>query len=170
MKTINEIITPALKAGLRARFLAMLLAAVTVGFGAQRVWATDTVPFKGSAEGAIVSATPEPGGVRLRVLADGQATHLGKFSREEVLLLNPNTGTASGTIVFTAANGDQLHGTVAAQFTSPTTVVGTYTFTGGTGRFANATGDAGASLSTPDGVQFSVEFDGSVSSVGVNKD
>lgn len=166
MKTTNTITTTTSKAGLLARSLTLLLVAVTMGFGPQRVWATDTVPFKGNAQGAIVSAVPDPGGVLVRVLAEGHATHLGKFSREEVLVLNPIAGSAVGTIVFTAANGDQLSGTVAAQFTSPTTLVGTYTFTGGTGRFADATGEAQASLSTPDGVHFTVEFDGSVSSVG----
>jgi hypothetical protein len=150
MKTITAITTT------------LLLATVTMGLGPRQAWATDAVPFKGNAEGAIVSATPNPGGVLVMVLADGYATQLGKFTREEVLVLNPITGSAVGTIVFTAANGDQLSGVVTAQFTSPTTLVATYTFTGGTGRFANATGEAQASLSTPDGVHFAVEFDGSI--------
>jgi hypothetical protein len=149
--------------------ITLLLAAVTVGLGPQQAWATDAVPFKGNAQGAITSATPAPGGVLVTVLADGYATQLGKFSREEVLLLNPVTGSAVGTIVFTAANGDQLSGVVTAQFTSPTTLVATYTFTGGTGRFADATGEAQALLSTPDGAHFTAEFEGSVTSVGINK-
>ena len=169
MKTTNDITATRSKAGRRAKYLALLLAAVTAAFAPQWVRAADTVPFKGNAEGAIVNATPDPGGLVVTVVADGYATHLGKFSREELLLLNPNTGTAAGTIVFTAASGDQLFGTVTAQFTSATTVVATYTFTGGTGRFANATGEADAFLSTPDGVHFSVEFHGTVSSVGANK-
>ena len=160
--------THTLKTGLLAKCLT-LLAAITVGFGPLQVWSTDTVPLKGSAAGGIVNATPSPGGVLLTVLAEGHATQLGKFSREEQLVLNPATGTAAGTIVFTAANGDQLFGLVVAQFTSPTTLVATYTFTGGTGRFANATGEAEASLSTPDGIHFTVEFAGSISSVGANK-
>jgi hypothetical protein len=163
MKTTTTII---FKTGLLVRYL-RLLAAVAV-FVPHCVWASDPVPFKGSAEGAIVSASPDPGGLLVRVLADGDATQLGRLSREEVLLLNPSTGAIAGTIVFTAANGDRLLGTVAGQFISPTTVAGTYTLTGGTGRFQNASGEADFSLSTSDGVHFAVKFDGSLSSVGAN--
>lgn len=168
MKT-TTITTTISKAGLLAKCLALLLAAVAVGFGPERVWAGDSVPFKGSAAGAVVSATPGPTGVLLRVLAEGQATHLGRFVREELLLLNPTTGAATGTVTFTAANGDQIFGTVTAQFTSPTTVVGSFSFTGGTGRFENVTGGADALVSTPDGVNLTVDFEGSISSVGANK-
>jgi len=167
MKTINAPILTKSKAGLLAGGLTFLLAAASVGFGPQ-AWAGATVPFKGEAAGAIVNAVPDPGGLVITVLAAGNATQLGEFSREEVLLLNPATGTAAGTIVFTAANGDRLSGLVVAQFTSLTTAVANYTFTGGTGRFANATGLAAASLTTPDGVNFTVTFEGSVSSVGGN--
>jgi hypothetical protein len=155
------------KTDLLTKYL-VLLVALTVAFGSHCVWASDSVPFKGGAEGAIVSATPDPAGLLVTVIAEGDATYLGRFSREEILLLNPGTGTIAGTIVFTAANGDQLSGVVAGQFTSPTTVAGTYTFTGGTGRFGNATGEADFSLDTADGIHFTVEFAGSLSSVGAN--
>ena len=153
----------------QTRYLTLLLAALTVSFVPPWARATDQVPFKGSAKGAIVSALPDPAGVVLTVLANGNATHLGRFSREEILLFNPATGTVAGSISFTAANGDRLSGVVAGGFTSPTTAVGTYTFTGGTGRFENVTGTVGFSVSAFDGVQFTVEFDGKVSSVGANK-
>jgi hypothetical protein len=68
-----------------------------------------------------------------------------------------------------AANGDQLFGSVVGGFISPNTATGIYAFTGGTGRFANATGGAEFVISTPDGVHFSVEFKGTLSSVGSNK-
>jgi hypothetical protein len=156
------------KTVLFAKYL-LLLAALTLPFSPRWVCATDSVPFKGKAEGAIVGASPDPGGLLLSVLADGDATHLGRFSREEVVLFNPSTGTIDGAVVFKAANGDQLIGVLSGQFTSATTVAGTYTFTGGTGRFANAIGEADFSLSTPDGVHFTVEFTGHLSSVGANK-
>ena len=168
MKTTNVTVTTS-KTALLPRYFTLLLAAVALAFGPQSVRGGDSVPFKGSAEGAIVSATPDPGGVLAPTLAEGYATHLGRFTREEVVLLNPVTGTINGTLVFTAANGDQLFGTVAAQFTSPTDVVGTITFTGGTGRFEHATGQTDAILYTPDGTHFSVEFDGSISSAGTNR-
>ena len=160
--------TTTCKSGLLTKYL-VLTAALTVAFGPHCLRATDSVPFKGSADGAIVSASPDPGGLLVTVIADGEATYLGQFSRDEVLVLNPGTGTIAGTIVFTAANGDQLFGEVTGQFTSTTTVAGTYTFTGGTGRFENATGEADFSLTTADLVHFEVEFAGSLSSVGGNK-
>jgi hypothetical protein len=167
MKTTTTTTTTTLsKTSLRARSLALLLATLAVAFAPDWAAATGEVPFKGSAEGAVISLTPGPEGALLVVLAEGQATHLGKFTREEMLILNPATGTIAGTVVFTAANGDQLIGGVTGQFTSPTTVVGTYTFTGGTGRFENAVGEAAFSLATPDGTHFTVEFDGTLSALG----
>jgi hypothetical protein len=152
-----------------SKILRLLLVAVALGFPAHSTWANDQVPFHGSAAGATVSATPGPAGVVLAVRAEGNATHLGRFSREETILFNPGTGSLSGLMVITAANGDQLFGAVEGGFVSPTMATGTYAFTGGTGRFENASGDADFSLSTSDGVHFTVEFDGSLSSVGANK-
>ena len=154
-----------------SKMFILLLAAVAVAlaFPAHSTWANDLVPFQGSAEGSTVSVSPDPAGVVLVVLAEGNATQLGRFSREETILFNPATGALTGLIGFTAGNGDQLFGTVEGGFISPSTATGTYTFTGGTGRFAKATGGAEFVLSTPDGVHFSVEFKGTLSSVGSNK-
>ena len=152
-----------------SKMLTLLLAAVALAFPAYSTWANDQVPFKGSAEGATASVSPDPGGVVLSVLAEGYATNLGRFSREETILFNPATGALTGLIVFTAANGDQLFGTVVGGFVSPISATGIYTFTGGTGRFQNASGVADFSLSTLDGAHFTVEFEGSLSSVGANK-
>jgi|GEM_PF-1674103 len=152
-----------------SKMLTLLLAAVALASAAHSTLANDQVPFRGSAQGAAVSVSPDPAGVVLTVQAEGKATLLGGFSREEEILFNPASGALTGLIVFTAANGDQLFGTVEGGFVSPTRATGTYTFTGGTGRFQNASGDADFSLSTSDGVHFTVEFDGSLSSVGANK-
>jgi hypothetical protein len=153
-----------------SRILTLLLAGVTLTVATHPARADRQVPFQGRAEGAIASISPDPAGVVLTVLANGDATQLGQFSREEVVLFNPVTGTLTGDVVFTAANGDQLVGFVAGGFISPpTTATGAYTFTGGTGRFANASGRADFILSTPDGIHFSVEFEGTISSVGSNK-
>ena len=152
-----------------SKIIMLLLAAIALAFPAHSTWAKDQVPFQGDAEGAIVGVAPNPDGVVLTVLAEGNATYLGQFSRKETILFNPATGVLTGLIVFTAANGDQLFGTVEGGFVSPTRATGTYTFTGGTGRFKNASGEADFSLSSSDGVHFTVEFDGSLSSVGANK-
>ena len=55
------------------------------------------------------------------------------------------TLSSTGTATFTAANGDTLTATVLGQATPTTTpgvllIVEVYTITGGTGRFADATG------------------------------
>ena len=152
-----------------SKILTLLLAAVTLTVAAYPARGDAQVPFRGRAEGAIASVSPDPAGFVFTVLANGNATHLGQFSRREVVLFNPLTGTLTGNIVFTAANGDWLVGTVAGGFISPTTAKGAYTFTGGTGRFANASGRADFVVSSPDGIHLSVEFAGTVSSVGSNK-
>jgi hypothetical protein len=76
------------------------------------------------------------------------------------------TGTFTGTIVFVAANSDELWANVVGGFISPTTAVGQYAFVGGTGRFAAASGDATFQAESPDGIQLSVRFVGTLSAVG----
>jgi hypothetical protein len=160
MKTNNNVIM---------KMLTLVLTAVALAFPTHSALADDQVPFQGRAAGAIANVTPDPGGLVFTVLAQGNATQLGRFSRQETILFNPTTGSLAGQIVFTAANGDHLICAVVGGFTSPTTAAGTYTFTGGTGRFANATGGAQFAISTPDGVHFSVEFNGTLSSIGSAK-
>ena len=80
----------------------------------------------------------------------GQATHLGRFIQEADMMVVHEDGSAEGTEVFTAANGDKLFMKVDGAPTddcgSATTEVipicGTFTATGGTGRFTEALGDA----------------------------
>ena len=147
------------------RCATLLLAFFTFVMLQPAVHATEQVPFKGFAAGVITGMTPGPDGVTFTVHAVGNATQLGRFTREETLLLDPATLKFTGTIVFTAANGDQLRVAVAGGFTSPTTVEGTYTFQGGTGRFANAAG-AAVFAATTEGGLVAVEFSGEISSVG----
>jgi hypothetical protein len=128
--------------------------------------ASKQVPMKGTAAGAVVAVQPEPAGVRLTIHSSGNATHLGQYTRVEELLLDPGTGTFTGTIVFVAANSDELWANVVGGFISPTTAVGQYAFVGGTGRFAAASGDATFQAESPDGIQLSVRFVGTLSSVG----
>jgi len=80
---------------------------------------------------------------------EGTATHTGKYDIVNSHCLNPATGAlTNGTFVKTAANGDQLFGTYEGttsviQPPAPIGVfeiTGTVTFTGGTGRFTEATG------------------------------
>ena len=118
------------------------------------------VPMRGNGSGVITGATPGPTGVAITAIGDGEATHLGKFTREESILLNPATGTLTGTIIFTASDGSELYCDLAGGFTGPTTAVGTYTFTGGTGRFEDASGEAYFSIEQSDPANFTFEFAG----------
>ena len=74
----------------------------------------------------------------------GNATYLGKYTSHLTAQINVMTRHSTGVATFTAANGDTLTATLDGQAT-PTTpgmlsVVEVYTITGGTGRFADATG------------------------------
>ncbi len=79
----------------------------------------------------------------------GTATHVGRYTITNSHCLDLQTGAfINGTFVKTAANGDQLFGTYSGAGTiivppAPVgrfQVTGTLVFTGGTGRFAGATG------------------------------
>jgi len=118
--------------------------------GAATVSATAaaTVPFKGTLDGIADPPQFEPPPspfFSAHLLANGNATHLGRFTMDYSHRVNLLTLAGTGTAVFTAANGDTLTTTVegtATPTSSPTafTVVETHTVTGGTGRFAGATG------------------------------
>ena len=79
------------------------------------------------------------------VEATGNATQLGQFTLAIPHLVNRATRTAIGSYQFTAANGDTLSADFTGQATPTATpgviyIVETATITGGTGRFAGATG------------------------------
>ena len=117
--------------------------------------AGDLLPFKGHAKVVITSQVP------LTASGTGQATYLGLFTRTETLVLNADR-TFTGRLAFTAANGDRLYASIAGGFTPLGTAVGTYTFTGGTGRFRNASGRA-TFLAVPTGPgQFAITFEGAI--------
>ena len=130
----------------RYRFAAGLALAVVVVLGLTGpVAAGKQVPFKGSFEGDVTVTPLTPPYLQVDVDATGNATHLGRFTLDIPHIVNAANGTAIGTYEFTAANGDM----VFADFTgtaTPTATPGvlyieeTATITGGTGRFAGATG------------------------------
>lgn len=76
----------------------------------------------------------------------GNATHLGLFTYHLQAELFLPTLTADASATLTAANGDMIFGEGTGQGTPTGTpgmvsIVETYTITGGTGRFADATGN-----------------------------
>ena len=117
-------------------------------------------PLKGKGRGAILNMTPGPAGIEINASGSGEATHLGRYTRTEHLVLDPSALTISGTIIFTAANGDELWCDLTGGFTGPNTLSGTYFFTGGTGRFENAEGEAVFNVTQSDPINFTVSFGG----------
>ena len=123
------------------------------------VSADELVPFKGRANGVITGIELVGNALHLTGSATGQATHLGEFTRKECAVIED--GAVEGSLVFVAANGDRLYATFSGGFISESTAVGTYTFTGGTGRFADATGEVNF-VAVLDGLDFAVLFDGDI--------
>lgn len=81
------------------------------------------VPFKGRWEGAVTARTPlPPGFLSISFEGTGNATHLGRFTVENRIVLNTTDRTLTGTYEFTAANGDTLTATVTGK--SPLTPPG----------------------------------------------
>jgi len=120
-----------------------LAVVVVLGFAGPAA-AGDQVPFKGGLEGVDTGIPQVPPFASVTVEAAGEATQLGEFTFLELVTVNTATGMGSGTFLFTAANGDTVYGTITGQATfSPPNILAiaeTATITGGTGRFAGATG------------------------------
>jgi hypothetical protein len=122
-----------------------LVAAFAVSLASVAVSAVAAeTPFKGTVNAVETAEVVFP---TLSVTRDGTgtATYLGKFTEHITLQVNIPTSHATGVATFTAANGDTLTATVDGQGTPTTTpgvvsIVEVYTITGGTGRFADATG------------------------------
>ncbi len=102
------------------------------------------VPFKGRLEGTATITPGTPPFLSVSIEGTGNATHLGRFTVEIPHVVNTTNRTSTGTYEFTAANGDTLTAgfTGQATLTAPgvLSIVETATITGGTGRFADATG------------------------------
>jgi hypothetical protein len=118
-------------------------------------------PFKGQGGEAVVGAEPLPdGSLMVITVGGGQATHLGRFTRDASVVIHDD-GTIEGTVTVFAANGDKLTADIEGTF-SPPTLQGTYTFTGGDGRFENASGVADFKGFTTDGMHVALTFEGTI--------
>ena len=102
------------------------------------------VPFKGRLEGTATITPGTPPFLSVSIEGTGNSTHLGRFTVEIPHVVNTTNRTSTGTYEFTAANGDTLTASFTGQatLTAPgvLSIVETATLTGGTGRFADATG------------------------------
>jgi hypothetical protein len=121
-----------------------LAVAVVLGL-AGLVAAGENVPFKGGLAGDVTVTPLDPPFVSVFVEATGNATQLGRFTLTIPHTVNRADSTAAGTYEFTAANGDTLTADfIGLSVPTPTPGVIAITemavITGGTGRFAGATG------------------------------
>ena len=124
-----------------ARFAFALIAMLVL---ANHVAAAEQVPFQGNLEGTVTRSGAPPI-VSVNISATGAATQLGQFAVSIPHSVNVVTRTATGEYHFVAANGDTLTATFtghAAPTADPTVLAieESATITGGTGRFAGATG------------------------------
>ena len=108
------------------------------------VSAGDQVPFRGSMSGTATITPVSPPIVSVLLETSGTASQLGRFTLEAPHIVNQATLTAVGTYVFTAADGSTLTATLSGSATlvapGQLAIAETGTITGGTGRFAGATG------------------------------
>jgi hypothetical protein len=153
------------------------LLAVALVFGAMvssPVQAGNPRPFKATQTGnAHLTPTDNPRFVRNDETGTGNATHLGLYSWTSVEIVDfigfPPDVAVCGSFTMTAADGDKLYGAyeTTGRLIDPVTleVQGTFTFTGGTGRFANAAGGGvlGAKAYLSEGLPFEGTFDGTIS-------
>ena len=143
--------------------ITLLMALLATGGIPLPALGSEILPFRGHVQEVIIDVAPVPEGLRVTATGEGQATYLGRFTRLSHVVVHPEDGSAEGTIVFTAANGDQLFMDVVGLPTTTASISGTYTFTGGTGRFRNASGGAEfVGLIAPDGIRITVAFEGTI--------
>ena len=147
-----------------------------VGLAPERSAAEYMIPFRTNSYSfhtTVVAPDPDcgTGGRRVYLEGDGTATHLGRYTVALSFCSGAGGILYNGRGAFVAANGDELrfefHGTSA--FVAPNSLPFTSfaTFAGGSGRFADATGEAvvtGTVNTTTGGGDGS--WDGMISSVG----
>lgn len=137
---------------MNARFLsAIALSATIVGFAPQSAFADQpfngsfAVAFSGSPNTTGATYCGGPVGTRVFEVHGTGHTSLGAFSF--TLFKTTGGGLLHGCLTLTAPDGDLLEATydgsgLAANSNNFSPSSGTLTFTGGTGRFKNATGSA----------------------------
>jgi len=106
----------------------------------------DQVPFTVTGSGVVTSVTKLPGGLlQINFNGSGNATHLGDYTGSATRIQD-NQGNFGTTAVLISANGkDSVFLSVSGRVEISkdkcmNTSTGTFTVTGGTGAFANATG------------------------------
>ena len=97
------------------------------------------LPFKGT-----LQATELVDGALHHLAGAGNGTELGRFTYAADITVDDQTGDGVGTVIWTAANGDQIfattHGAIVLLDFPTVTLRETQVITGGTGRFSGASG------------------------------
>ena len=102
------------------------------------------LPFKGTMQ-SVETYVANPPIMSVTANGSGNATHLGQYAISYEVEVNLETLAGVGSAQLVAANGDILYANMSGQATPTGTtdvfnVVEEFTITGGTGRFANASG------------------------------
>jgi hypothetical protein len=106
----------------------------------------DQVPFTATGTVVITSVTKLPGGLtQLDYIATGFATHLGNASGPGTRIQDHQGNFVTSTVIIGANGKDSVFLSISGKFADSQDKcvlisTGTYTVTGGTGAFANATG------------------------------
>lgn len=129
--------------------IAIVALALTIGQTAlaTQAFGAGNVPFKGSDQGGfqLPGACAGGGLEEVEIAGTGRATQLGAYTYTATECFDAVSGAFAGSATLTAANGDAITGTYQGQVsgTADPDVI-TYQeeleLTGGTGRFAGATG------------------------------
>ena len=139
-----------------SKFGSTLLALALTGVVSLTVLAS-TRPFHLVEHGQLTVTPRDASGTVLDVVANGvgTATHLGVITVERTAVLtetSPGVFDFKGEATLTAATGEKLNSTITGTFNA---AVGhadlVYEWTGGTGRFENATGTTFWSVDVVDG-------------------
>lgn len=100
------------------------------------------LPFHGSLQATETETGAFPI-LSVHLTGAGTATHLGQFTESSEFQLDLRTATGAGSFTLTSANGDRLTGSItgrAVVANGVASITEIATITGGTGRFAQASG------------------------------
>jgi hypothetical protein len=119
-------------------------ASAVTGAAATEAKGGSALPFKGTLQSTEYVVSGDDASDVRHLDGTGSATHLGRFTLSADFTVIRATGNATGTATWTAANGDEIRVSVVGHgdiVVFPiVTITETHTITGGTGRFADATG------------------------------
>ena len=106
----------------------------------------DQVPFTITGSGVVTSVTKLPGGLlQVNFNGSGNATHLGDYTGSATRIQDNHGNFGTTAVIVSANEKDSVFLSVSGRVETSkdkclNTSIGTFTVTGGTGAFANATG------------------------------